>query len=128
MNKKGVSCRNQGVSWTKIAFLFKCSYFSCLLLHLVQKAKFLCSSNVKAILRCLFFSGGSDGNMGSRQNLEIVVYSVKKNHKALYSVQFLASFISFCFEILSYLACGEEIIRLASKNSVKLGEKLAGDF
>ena len=25
VNKKGVSCRIQGVSWTKIAFLFKCS-------------------------------------------------------------------------------------------------------
>ena len=29
----------------------------CLLVHLVQKAKFLCSSNVKAILRCLFLFG-----------------------------------------------------------------------
>ena len=36
--------------------------------------------------------------------------------------------ISFYFEILSYLACGEKIIRLASKNSVKLGEKSASDF
>ena len=25
VNKKGVSCRKQGVSWTKIALLFKCS-------------------------------------------------------------------------------------------------------
>ena len=25
VNKKGVSCRKQGVSWTNIAFLFKCS-------------------------------------------------------------------------------------------------------
>ena len=47
---------------------------------------------------------------------------------ALRSVQFLASFISFYFEILSYLACGEKIIRLASKNSVKLGEKSTSDF
>ena len=47
----------------------------------------------------------------------------KKLHKALRSVQFLASFISFYFEILSYLACGEKIIRLASRNSVKLNEK-----
>ena len=39
----------------------------------------------------------------------------KKLHKTLRSVQFLASFISFYFEILSYLACGEKIIRLASK-------------
>ena len=44
------------------------------------------------------------------------------------SVQSLASFISFYLAILSYLACGEKIIRLASKNSVKLGEKSASDF
>ena len=56
-------------------------------------------------------------------------FSVKKKlHKALRSVQFLASFISFYFAILSYLACGEKIIRLASKNSVKLDEKSASDF
>ena len=52
----------------------------------------------------------------------------KKLHKALRSVQFLASFISFYFEILSYLACGEKIIRLAFKNIVKSDEKLASDF
>ena len=52
----------------------------------------------------------------------------KKLHKALRSVQFLASFTSSYFEILSYLACGKKIIRLASKNSVKLDEKSAGDF
>ena len=46
-----------------------------------------------------------------------------KLHKAIRSVLFLASFISFYFETLSYLACGEKIIRLASKNSVKLVEK-----
>ena len=39
----------------------------------------------------------------------------KKLHKALRSVQFLASFISFYFELLSYLACGEKIIRLTFK-------------
>ena len=62
-------------------------------------------------------------------NLEIVVFSVKKKlHKALRSVQFLVSFVSFYLEILSYLACGEKIIRLASKNSVKLDEKSASDF
>ena len=54
--------------------------------------------------------------------------SQKKLHKALRSVQFLASFTSFYFEILPYLACGEKIIRLASKNSVKLDEKSASDF
>ena len=52
----------------------------------------------------------------------------KKLHKALCLVQFLASFISFDYEIVSYLACGEKIIRLASKNSVKLDEKSASDF
>ena len=41
---------------------------------------------------------------------------------------FLASFISFHFETLTYLACGEKIIRLASKNSVKLGGKPTSDF
>ena len=52
----------------------------------------------------------------------------KKLHKALRSLQFLASFISFYYEIVSYLAYGEKIIRLASKNSVKLDEKSATDF
>ena len=67
--------------------------------------------------------------MRGSQNLEIVVFSVKKKlHKALHSVQFHESFISFYFEILSYLACGEKIIRLASKNSVKLSEKSVSDF
>ena len=67
--------------------------------------------------------------MRRSQNLEIIVFSVKKKlHKALRSVQFLASFISFYFELLSYLACGEKIIKLASKNSVKLKEKSASDF
>ena len=67
--------------------------------------------------------------MRRSQNLQIVVFSVKKKlHKALCSVQFLASFIIFYFEILSYLACGEKIIRLAYKNSVKLGQKSASDF
>ena len=55
-------------------------------------------------------------------------FSENKTHKALRSLQFLASFISSYFEILSYLACGEKIIRLASKNSVNLGEKSASDF
>ena len=52
----------------------------------------------------------------------------KRLHKALRSVQFLAPFISFYFEIQSCLASGEKIIRLASKNSVKLGNKSANDF
>ena len=68
--------------------------------------------------------------MRRSQNLEIFVFSVKekKLHKALRSVQFLASFTSFYFETLSYLACSEKIIILASKNSVKLDEKSASDF
>ena len=61
------------------------------------------------------------------QNLESF-FQREKLHKALRSVQFLASFISFYFEILSYLAYSEKIIRLASKNSVKLVEKSACDF
>ena len=67
--------------------------------------------------------------MRRSQNLEIVVFSVKKPlQKALRSVQFLASFTSFYFEILSFLACGEKIIRLASTNSVKLDPKSASDL
>ena len=108
---------------------FRILLISCLLLHFVQKAKFPCSKKVGAILRslflfCLFVRGGG-GSMRRSQNLEI---SEKKLHKALRSVQFLASFTSFYFEILSYLACGEKIIRLASKNSVKLDQKSASDF
>ena len=71
--------------------------------------------------------GGDSKRRG--ENLEIVVFSVKKQlHKALGSVQFLASFTSFDFEILSYLACGEKRIKLASKNSVKLDPKSASDL
>ena len=63
---------------------------------------------------------GGGGYHAQKPKLEIVVFSVKKQlHKALGSVQFLASFTSFYFEILSYLACSEKILRLASKNSVK---------
>ena len=67
--------------------------------------------------------------MRRSQNLEIVVFSVKKQlHKALGSVQFFASFTSFYFEILSYHGCGEKTIRLASKKSVKLDPKSASAF
>ena len=67
--------------------------------------------------------------MHRSQNLEIVNFSViKQLHKALRSVQFLASFTSFYFEILFILACSEKIIRLASKNSVKLDPKSASDL
>ena len=64
---------------------------------------------------CLFvvvvvFWGGS---LRRSQN-----FSEKKNfirHFARFN--FLASFISFYFEILSCLACGENLIRLASKKN-----------
>ena len=45
---------------------------------------------------------------------------------------FIRHFARFNFSRLSLAFimkyCGEKIIRLASKNSVKLDEKLAGDF
>ena len=89
-----------------------------------QISVYMCSSTVKAIVRYLgFFSGGEHA-----QKPKFREKSEKKIHKALRSVQLLASFISFYFEILSYLACGEKIIRLAPKSSVKFGEKLASDF
>ena len=73
--------------------------------------------------------GGGEGSIRRSQTLEIVVFSVKKQlHKALGSVQFVAFFTSFYFEILSYLACVEKRIRLASKNSVKLDPKSASDL
>ena len=77
-----------------------------------------------------FWGGGVGASKRRSQYLEIFnIFSVKKKlHKALRSVQFLASLISFYFEILSYLACGERIIRLASKNSVQLGEKSASEL
>ena len=73
---------------------------------------------------------GEGGSIRRSQNLETVVFfSGKKLHKALRSVQFLASFFSFHFEILCYPVCGEKIIRpLASQNSVKLGEKSTSNF
>ena len=75
------------------------------------------SNTSKSVLFCLFVRG---------EHAQKPKFG--ELHKALRSVQFLASFTSFYFEILSYLACGEKIIRLASKNSVKLDEKSASDF
>ena len=121
VNKKGVSCRKQGVLWTKIARLFNCSEFSCLLLHLIQKGKFLCSNKVRAILRSLVLLVRRD--MRRRQN-----FSEKKIHKALRSVQSLASFITFNLKYYPIFVCGEKIIRLASNISVKFDEKSARDF
>ena len=89
------------------------------LLHFVQRVKFLYSSNVKVMLRFLFFLGGEYAQKPKFGKSRL--FSEKKIHTALCSVQFLTSFISFYFEMLSYLACGEKAIRLASKNSVKLG-------
>ena len=55
VNKKGVSQKTRRLMGeNSVSFqMFLIRY--CLLLHLVQKAKFLCSSNVRAILRCLSF-------------------------------------------------------------------------
>ena len=84
---------------------------------------FVNSSTQTSVFYFIFFLQGGEG-MCRSQNLEIVIFLVKKKlHTALSSVQFLTSFISFHFEILSYLACGEKIVRLASKNSVKSGKK-----
>ena len=90
-------------------------------------------SNTHVWVWGFFFLGGGEGGGGAAcAEAKIWRYSFfsekKKLYKALHSVQFLASFISFNFKILSYLACGEKIIRLASKNSVKLGEKSVSDF
>ena len=71
----------------------------------------------------LFFLRG-----GACTEAKIWRFSEKKLHKALRSIQFLASLINFYFEILSYLACGVKKIRLASKSSVKLNEKSTSDF
>ena len=70
----------------------------------------------------LFLEVGREGAFA-----EAKIGDVKKNC-ILRSVQFLVSFITFYFEILSYLACGGKITKLAYKNSVKLGEKSASDF
>ena len=60
-----------------------------------------------------FGGGGGRACMRESQNLE-----------ALCSIQFLASFISLYFNILSFLACGEKIIRLASKHQLAISISL----
>ena len=104
LTKKGSHAETK-VSHGQNSVLFSCSWFCCLGLE----------SQVSVFNQC-------------QSNTLHRFFSEKKLHKALRSVQFLASFISFYFEILSYLACGEKIIRLASTNSVNLVEKSAGDF
>ena len=72
-------------------------------------------------------AGGGGGRHAQKPKIGNY-FSVKKRlHKAPCSVQFLASFISFYFEILSYLTCSENMVRLASKNSMRLDEKSASD-
>ena len=71
---------------------------------------FLIDVCVCVVLGFFFWGGG-----GACTEAKIWRNMNKKLHKALRPVQFLASFISFYFGILSYLACGEKIIRLASK-------------
>ena len=85
------------------------------------------SSTQMSVVFFYFFLGGGWGEHAQKPKFGEI--SVKKKlHKALRSIQFLASFISFYFEILSYLACGVKKIRLASKSSVKLNEKSTSDF
>ena len=103
--------------------------------ELVEKVKFLwikqfciqaMSKEFLDLFLCVCVWGGGGGE-GMRRSQHFV--SVKKKlHTAFRSVQFLASFISFYFEILSYLACGENIIKLASKNSMKLADKSTSNF
>ena len=76
------------LSHSLTAFLTYLRYY--LLLHLVQKAKFLSSSNVKATLRWLSFWGGGGGDA---QKPKFVVFSVKK--------EFIRHFARFNFSRLS---------------------------
>ena len=124
VNKKGVSCRKQGVSWTKIAFLFKCSNSLVFYYIWFRKPNSRVQRRSEQYLEaCFVLFLCTEGACA-----EAKIWRKKKLHKALRSVQFLTSFTSFYFEILSYLACGEKITRLASKNSVKLDEKSVSDF
>ena len=91
----------------------------------------LYSSNVKGILRFLgllfFWGGGARGPGGA----EGVAYAEakKKMHTAPRSVQFLTSFISFISKYYPVLHVVKgQLTRVASKNSVKLGEKSTSDF
>ena len=104
VNKKGVSCR-------KLLSI----------ITLESENQISVFKQCQAILRSLFFAFFWGGG-GDAQKPKLI-------HKVLRSVQFLASFISFDFEILSYLACEERIVRLASKMSVKsVREKSSSDF
>ena len=85
----------------KLTFLFKCSELCCLLLHLVQKAKFLCSSNVKAgnSQMSVFFRGV--GSMRRSQNLEVSVKKYFMRHFARFNLSRLSlAFISKYYPVL----------------------------
>ena len=91
-----------------------------------------CQSNTQKSSFFFFFGGGGGGGGGACAEAKIWrFFSVKKKKNAIRHFawfKFLRLLISFYFEILSYLACGEKTIRLASKNSVNLGEKSASEF
>ena len=81
-----------------------------LITPLVQKAKFnFCiqaMSKQYSDVCCLFLFRGGAGGACAEAKIWL--------HKALRPIQFLAPFISFYFEILSYLACVVKKTRLAS--------------
>ena len=129
IKKKGVTCRKQGVFMDEnsVSFQIFLILLSFITLGSESQISVFKQSQSNTQNSGGFFRGGWEHaqkpKFGDRR-----FFSEKKLHKALRSVQFLVSFISFYFEMLTYLACGETIIRLASKNSVELGEKLASDF
>ena len=70
-----------------------------------------CQSNTQ--MSVFYFLGV--GSMRRRENLLMVVFSVNKETPYGTSLgSIFSSFISFIFEILSYLAFGEKIIRIFS--------------
>ena len=88
-----------------------------------------CQSNTQMSVVFFFFFFFERGEHAQKAKFgDSCLFSEKKLHKALRSIQFLASFISFYVEILSYLACGVKKIRLVSKSRVKLNEKSTSDF
>ena len=73
-------------------------------------------------------AGKGGGGRACVRRSQNFVFSLKKPAKLFRSVQFLASLISFYFEIVFYPASGEKIIKLAFKHSVKLGQKSTSKF